>query len=182
MAEEKLGYLDRMISGYFKSAQGGRKLFYPWGPMGRGYVIASEQDYSRVAKDLKAYIVILVVLSFGAIFVVGYLGALILMPAALVFYIFWKPHLVRGLQPSEENLSLRQSYTNQALAHSSKELWSWEIASLVVLGVGVLILIDEGLGSRLTGLTLLIIAVFILAFATWMLVLRRRASRSEAPR
>jgi hypothetical protein len=171
-----------MISGYFKSAQDGRKLFYPWGAMGRGYVIASDQDYRRVKKELTAYIVISVVLSLVAITLIGYLAALVLIPVAIAFYSLWKPHLVRGLQPTAEELSLRESYTNQALARSAKELWSWEIAALVLFGVGILKFTEEGFGNRLIALALVVIAIFCAAFATWMLVLRRRATRSEAQR
>ncbi len=182
MAEETRGYLDRMISGYFKTAQDGRKLFYPWGPLGSGYVIASEKDYTRVAGSLKTYIVVLTALTIGAFSLAGYLSALVMLPGAIIFYFFWKPYLVRGLQPSEEKLSLRESYTNQALARSPKELWSWEIAGLVVLGVSVVTLTGEDFESRLTGLALLVIAVFCMSFAAWMLVLRRRATRAGLPR
>ena len=45
-----MGYFDALTSGYFKTAPDGRKLFFPWGVLGRGYAIDSEQDYERLRR------------------------------------------------------------------------------------------------------------------------------------
>ena len=54
----RTGYFDALISGYFKTARDGRKLFYPWGAMGRGYAIASDRDYERLRRRIKIYQVV----------------------------------------------------------------------------------------------------------------------------
>jgi hypothetical protein len=36
-----MGYFDALTSNAFKTAPDGRKLFFPWGVLGRGYVLAS---------------------------------------------------------------------------------------------------------------------------------------------
>ena len=43
-----MGYFDALTSSYFKTTPDGRKLFFPWGVLGRGYTIDSEQDYERL--------------------------------------------------------------------------------------------------------------------------------------
>jgi len=40
-------------SGRFKTTQDGGWLFFPWGLRGSGYVIASEQDYERLRRQIK---------------------------------------------------------------------------------------------------------------------------------
>ena len=57
-----MGYFDGLTSGSFKTAQDGRRLFFPWGVLGSGYAIASEQDYQRLRRQVKAYMVAMLVL------------------------------------------------------------------------------------------------------------------------
>ncbi len=37
-----MGYFEALTSSSFKTTKGGQKLFFPWGTLGRGYVIPSE--------------------------------------------------------------------------------------------------------------------------------------------
>ena len=71
-----MGYFDALTSSYFKTAQDGRKLFFPWGPLGRGYVIASERDYKRLQRQVKVYTGVSLVLIIGAVAFQGFLAAL----------------------------------------------------------------------------------------------------------
>jgi len=43
---------DAITSPWIKTAPDGRKVFFPWGAMGRGFAIASEHDYRRLNKQL----------------------------------------------------------------------------------------------------------------------------------
>jgi hypothetical protein len=50
----------------FHTTENGRRLFFPWGGRGSGYVVASEQDYARLRKQIKisnivTFIVVLLV-------------------------------------------------------------------------------------------------------------------------
>jgi hypothetical protein len=40
-------------------------LFFPWGVLGRGYTIDSEQDYERLRRQVKAYTIVSLVLIVG---------------------------------------------------------------------------------------------------------------------
>jgi hypothetical protein len=186
MIENKTkSFLDRVTGGLFKTAQDGRRLFFPWGVWGRGYVISSEQDSRRIKHQLGIFVIVSAALTVGAIILKGYLAATVIAGLLLVFFVSWKPQLVRGLQPSDERLSLKESYTSLALAQSSRQLWSWGIGALILSGVAIVALLDgsigDSIGSRVTAALLLIISAVLAAFAGWMLVLRRQASRPQAP-
>jgi hypothetical protein len=98
-----------------------------------------------------------------------------------VFHGFLLHCLVHGLQPSDERLSLQESYTSQALVHSSARLWSWEITALALVGIGIAMLVVDT-GNWLIALALIVIFGLCAAGVMWMLVLRRRASYQKVPR
>jgi hypothetical protein len=173
-----MGYFDALMSSWFKTLPDGRKLFYPRGAWGRGYIVASERDYQRLRQKIKIYLIVMLLLMIGASVTPGYLWILGLGVLLLGFYyLVFSPYCVRGLQPSDEKLSLRDSYTNEALAFSTKRLWSMEIASIAFIGLGfVMLAIDPD--SWLGAVAVIVIFVFSAAVFLWMLLLRRRASHS----
>ena len=171
-----MSYFDALMSSWFKTLPDGRKLFYPRGAWGRGYIIASEQDYKRLRQQIKVYLIVMVVLMIGASVSPGYLWILGLGVLLLGFYyLVFAPYCVRGLQPSDEKLSLQDSYTNEALALSSKRLWSMEIGSIAFVGLGVLMLAFDP-DSWLSAVAIIVAFGFSAAIFMWMLLLRRRAS------
>ena len=165
-----MGYFDALTSSYFKTAADGRNLFYPWGVLGRGYVIATEQDRQRLLRQLKIYTIVSCVLIVGAAMLQSYMGALVIGLALVLFYVFWARHLVRG----DEGLSMRESYTSQALAHSPASLWSMAIGSLVLFVAAIAMLVFEP-GSPWVALAGIVFFGLTTAVIGWMLILRRRA-------
>ena len=55
-----MGYFDGLTSGNFKTAPDGRRLFFPWGYLGRGYVLPSDNTPTGYASQLKTYYVVLI--------------------------------------------------------------------------------------------------------------------------
>jgi hypothetical protein len=138
-----MAYFDALTATAFKTTQDGRRLFFPWGTSGRGYVIVAEQDYKRLQKQMKTYIVVSLVLMMGGIVLQSYLiafGSLIIFTA---FYPVWASYLVRNLQPSQERLSLEESLISQARARSAIVLWTFEVIALVFVAFGILVLIVD---------------------------------------
>ena len=171
-----MSYFDALMSSWFKTLPDGRKLFYPRGAWGRGYIIASERDYKRLRQQIKVYLIVMLVLMIGASVSPGYLWILGLGVLLLGFYyLVFAPYCVRGLQPSDERLSLQDSYTNEALAFSTKRLWSMVIGSIAVVGLGIVMLVFDP-DSRLGAVAIIVICGFSAAVFLWMLLLRRRAS------
>jgi len=50
-----VGYFDAVTSSSFKTTEDGRRLFFPWGTLGRGYVIGSDKEFGRLRSCVKAY-------------------------------------------------------------------------------------------------------------------------------
>jgi hypothetical protein len=134
-----MGYFDALTSSCFKTAQDGRKLFFPWGVWGRGYVVASEQDYERLRRQVKAYMVVALVPIIVTAALQAYVGALVIVVLLVAFYLVWMRFLLPGLLPSDERLSVQDSMTAQARAHSAAGLWFLEIGALAFVGLGIMI-------------------------------------------
>jgi hypothetical protein len=131
-----MGYFDALSSTCFKTAQDGRKLFFPWGVLGRGYVIESEQASKRIAHEIKIFMIVslILVIGFGEF---GFYQQSFVVAALLIgAYAVRAWYLIRRLPRSDERLSLKESTAAQARAHSALSLWLLEIASLV-LGGGI---------------------------------------------
>src|SRR5687767_9421400 len=95
----KAGYFNALTSGAFKVTPDGRRLFFPWGVLGRGYEIPSESDYQRLHRLMKIYVVASLVLIIAPI-AAGYMLTGLAMSMVLVaFFVAWTPYLLRGLKP-----------------------------------------------------------------------------------
>ena len=134
-----MGYFDALLGGLsFKTASDGSRLFLPWAPWGRGYVIASERDYQRLRRQIKIYLTVFYVFIFGAIWLpTDFIGAgntnvaLAVITVALIgFYEVWAWSLCRHLRPSNEMLSGRSVSTQ---AHASAALL-WLMTLVFVFG------------------------------------------------
>jgi hypothetical protein len=81
-----MGYFDALASSSFKIAQDGRRLFFPYGVLGRGYVIGSEQDFKRLEREIKIVTIVslIVLIGFGALG--SYLQATVVAALLIGFY------------------------------------------------------------------------------------------------
>jgi hypothetical protein len=150
---------------------------FPYGTLGRGYILESEQAYETLRRRLKAYIFIMLVLVIGASALHRYATAVVLGLLCSAFYELWTRFLRRGLQQSDEKLSLEESMTSQAVRHSAVTLWLFEIGALVFVGFGILFLVMASADHR-DWLMVLASTIFFGICAVvsgCMLVLRRRS-------
>jgi hypothetical protein len=145
--------------------------------LSRGYVVASEQDYERPQRQVKAFRMISLVLIFGAVILEEYFGAAFILAVLTIFYAAWTRYLLRDLQLSVESLSLRDSMISQARAHSTARLWVMEISALGFGGLCILLMvIDPSNWVILLGSAVLFGVCAILV--SLLLILRRRAVTS----
>jgi hypothetical protein len=170
-----MGYFDALTSSYFKTGQDGRKLFFPWGVIGRGYVVPSEEHYERLRKPLKLYMIVSLTAIIVAAMAFSTLATLALGGAFMVFYAVWSRQLLKGLSASDERLSLTESMTTQALTHNTFAIWALEIASLLLVAGGVAIFFIDP-AQWLSGLAAIVFFGLCAVFIARMLILRRRAS------
>jgi hypothetical protein len=132
-----MGYFDALSSACFKTAQDGRRLFFPWGVLGRGYVIESEQDSKRIEQEIKIFMIVTLILVIGFGEFGSYPQSFVIAALLTGVYTVRAWYLICRLQRSDERLSLKESSASQARAHSALSLWLLEIASLVMLGGGI---------------------------------------------
>jgi len=139
-----MGYFDALTSSYFKAGADGRQVFFPWGVLGRGYALPSAEACNTLRGKLKIYTIVALTAIIGTSAVRMYLVSAGITAVLVGFYVVWVRFLLRGLAPVEETLSLPESYTSQALAHSAVTLWALEISSLVfVIGGALLLAFDR---------------------------------------
>ena len=67
----------------------------------------------------------------------AYVGAVVIGALLIAFYLGWMRYLLRGLQASDERLSLQDSMTSQARAHSVTGLWLLQIGALAFVALGM---------------------------------------------
>src|SRR5262245_59509491 len=104
-----MGYFDALTSGSFKTTPDGRRLFFPWGALGRGYVVPTEQYYERLHRLMKNYAIVSLVVIIGAVIALPGLWALGVAAVLMAFYLVRLPSLLHGLQPSDEKLTVTES-------------------------------------------------------------------------
>lgn len=168
------GYADAVFAGFTKTAADGRKVIYPWGVLGRGYVLANEDDEKRLRQLFAVYLVVVTVVMAVAFSLGGYLGGLGAVALMLLGYAIYAVRLTARMEPTGERLPLIEAYRAQACSHSSRRLWSWTLTGifLVCLGALMSVLTPE----NRTGLAfLIVVGIFCAAFGGWMLLLRRGA-------
>ena len=138
-----MGYFDALTSSYFKTAQDGRKHYFPWGIWGRGYVVPTEADYNRLQRKMKTALIIWLVVIVATASLRHYMVALVAAALFIAFHAIWTRSLVRGLPPSDERLSWGESMGTQARAHGAGTLWALLIITLLLVAGGVFLLIVE---------------------------------------
>ncbi|SDP51702.1 hypothetical protein [Afipia sp. GAS231] len=173
-----MGYFDGLTSGSFKTAQDDRKLFFPWGVLGGGYAIASEQDYQRLRQQVKAYMVVTLVLVIVSGMYEPYLAPLAVAALLVCFYLGWMWRALPRMERSDEKLSLQESMTSQARAHGPVVLWLLEIACIVFVMSGIAMLIFDP-GNRLTALLCTAFFGLCAAKIARLMVLRRRTTATQ---
>jgi hypothetical protein len=136
-----MGYLDAVTSRNFKTAADGRRLYFPWGAGGRGYVLASEQDYERLQLQTKIFLAVSLVLIIGTVVLQAWISLVAAVVLLMGFQWLWARSLAKRLQPSEERLSLQETWTTQARLFGPVGLWLLEVLSLVFVAGGIAILV-----------------------------------------
>jgi hypothetical protein len=168
-----MGYFDALVSGSFKTTADGRTVFFPFGALGRGYEVGSEHDYASLRWQVKAWIIGGIIWAVGALELLGNVPGLIAAAALLALYCTWTGYLTRGMRPSDQRLSLRESFTAQARAQNPVLLWAAEIAAIMLLLVSFAMLATEPENWLKAVAMIVVFGACATAFGT-MLALRQR--------
>jgi hypothetical protein len=157
LVRRDMSFFDEMGNRYFKSARDGRMLFFPWGRLGRGYVVASREDYERKHRRLGILITIWLVLVVVMVFW-NYGLAFIALDLGIALYAAWVFYAVGSLNPSEERLPVvRRGLANRGVVTAF--FWLGQLTTLTGFGLSIFVLVVKP-GNRLV--TVAILAFFVL--------------------
>ena len=115
------------------------------------------------------------VLIVGVAALQAYVGAVVIGALLIAFYLGWMRYLLRGLQASDERLSLQDSMTSQARAHSVTGLWLLQIGALAFVALGIFILVVDP-DNWLVAFGSIVFFGLCAGFAARLLMLLRRAA------
>jgi len=152
-------YFDGLVDGSFKKDPSGRNLFYPWGILGSGYILESEQHYLEIRSIFKRWTIVALVGSFlvalGILFLDTTLSfdltvVALLVVLALALNVYFVNKYTQGLKRSTEKLTCLESLTNSARSYHLVTLILLEISSLAFVGLGIWLIGYEKLLSICT--------------------------------
>jgi Ca2+/Na+ antiporter len=170
----KPGYFNALAAGAFKITPDGRRLFFPWGVLGRGYEIPTDQEYQQLRRQMRLYIIVsltLVIVPMAAQYTLVGLSICVLL---MVSFAIWSHYRLRGMKPVDERLTFGESVSIQARTHRPVTLWVLLIASLVLVASGIAVLLLQP-GEWVAAVLAIIFFTLCAAMFAWMLRIRRRA-------
>ena len=50
-----MGFFDALVNSSFNTTEDGKHIFFPWGRIGRGYIVPSEKELKRLRNGVKAF-------------------------------------------------------------------------------------------------------------------------------
>lgn len=158
-----MGYLDAITSASFKTSEDGRKLFYPWGILGHGYIIPSEEEYKKLLRTYKSiWVIFFIILLVGVLFmflnpIITMLFTLVAFSAYLIGFIFWLYRKYRKFEKSDVKMSYGEALKNESRHMSTGLMWFFEIICIIFALYGLVLLLS---GSSQWLLALALIAIF----------------------
>lgn len=150
-----MGYFDGLTDALFKNKPDGSVVFYPWGALGKGYVVTPPQRATQLRSFVRRYyqltvplfILMGIVLKGKALWIaVPVLG--ILLP----WYAVRTRQLLASMPRSAERFSISEGYARSAASMSVGTLRSFYSACVLVAIMGlVLMLIAHTRERQITG-------------------------------
>jgi hypothetical protein len=139
-----MAYFDPLISGSFKTASDGRRLFFPWGIYGRGYVIPSEEEYERLRHKLRIFLLLCASSTILVSNILSYAAGFFLFAFLAAPHILFLKRYCSRLEPSTERHAYRESFSAVVKRSSVVKLWLFEIASLAACAYGFYLPLRRG--------------------------------------
>ncbi|MCB1682095.1 MAG: hypothetical protein H6858_09520 [Rhodospirillales bacterium] len=137
-----MGYFDGLVSGIFKKDVAGNSVFYPWGIMGRGYVIRSAAEEERLRRSVKRMYIIMLPVVVGVQISFGPWPNVAIVLLFMVGFTLWTWRVTEGMERSTEKLGVGEAYRNSAKSHNLPTLIILEIISLLFVVAGAWMVLD----------------------------------------
>jgi len=128
-----MGYFDDLFDGIFKTNSKGNSFFYPWGFLGKGYILPDAKTKQKILNVIANYYIISFIFLLGVGVYWDWLYALALLPIFFMWYYLTYSKLTKKLLVTNSRLNLRESFKNSANSHKMITLWAMFTASLAFL-------------------------------------------------
>ncbi|MBN1545705.1 MAG: hypothetical protein JW902_03505 [Syntrophaceae bacterium] len=135
-----MGYFDGLTDASFKTDEKGNTIFYPWGILGRGYILPEDKKDS-FRNGIKRFLQISLPLVILITVLKLWLLLLIVLPVFIIGYTIWIKKITKNLNSSSNKLTLSESTINSARSHNLTTLWFLAIGSLLFVVASIFIII-----------------------------------------
>lgn len=145
--------------------------------LGQGCVIASDEEFARLRRHLKAYMVVSLPLVILAATSRSFLAGVGILTVLLIPYVYvvWARVQCRRLPPTNEPLTLRERILLYVQEYSTRELWFLEIGSLLFVVGGFIILVADPRSWMMAVVAIVFFGACAVMFGR-MLIVKGRAS------
>ncbi len=142
-----MSYFDDFVNVSYKKDALGRILFFPWGILGKGYIVESEQTHQKLKNSFKKMYLIMIPIVITMVIIQPiiaiYLGLytvfffLMLFASCCVWIYFSVKKITDPLPVSSEKLKISESFSSSAKPHSIVTLILLELFSIGFIGIGI---------------------------------------------
>lgn len=137
-----MSYFDGLTEASFKKNNEGQTLYYPWGVLGRGYLVTDIEKENQLRKFTKMnYVIILPIVVITQI-LFGIIPNLVILPIYMIVFVVLLKKFTAGLPTVTEKLKVGEAYRNSASRHNLFTLIILEIAALLFALAGLLFIIE----------------------------------------
>jgi hypothetical protein len=138
-----VGYFDGLTDAAFKTDAEGRVLFFPWGVLGRGYVLPDQDAHQRLRGQMRTLYIVGMPLMILLVVIGQPMILASLLPVMLVAQLAMVRVWTRGLEPASESMTMGEAYRNSANSHGAPTLWVLLVCS-VLLTFGAVFIVVAG--------------------------------------
>ena len=164
-----MGYFDGLASGIFKKNKDNQSVYYPWGILGKGYVLPDAERESAIKNMVilfyqlffAVFVIFSIIFKNILIFGLGVIGL-------IVWFLYQSKQLTKNCPVSTEKLTLKEGYTNSAKAHNLWVLYALLAVSVIFTLFGLALLI----GGKSVGTGLIFSILFGACCAAFIYMIR----------
>ncbi len=162
-------YLSEGISNQFQTDREGRRVFYPYGSLGAGYVLQCPEQEQGLKKQNMVFCVLAIIIVSLTQYYAGLAAVLFFaVPIIYLFYFLWVRFVTKGLDTSDERLRVdKGNYRRKALSMRWRELIIISVSSFLFFLLGLYAVIQGDMFWEGVILALVFgVFVFLTAFMT----------------
>lgn len=106
-----MGYFKRLADSSFKVDDQGNTLFYPWGILGRGYILPDKETETEIRRFITRYHYIGLTLVFiiGPFLMLWGVVFALLLPITLLIWWIQAKRVIKNLKQTEEKLTIKEN-------------------------------------------------------------------------